>query len=244
MKYILIIICSTVLWIHAFVAGGQTFSIEKFKDPPIQYWPRPLWFWNNTTVTAEGVVQQMQAFRDKCGYGGFGIVPFGKNFRPEYLSDDYLHIYGIMLGKAKELGMTVSLYDEFGFPSGSVGAFAEGDNTPRFQHKFPEQTIERIDKAEEQINGPVSYEKKIPEGKLMGAVAMETNTLKRIDLTNRISDGMLKWEVPSGKWKIMIFNCVIDGDPIADYLNPEASVILLRWYTKFTIAISKIFLEQ
>ncbi len=33
---------------------------------------------------------------------------------------------------------------------------------------------------------------------------------------------MLKWNVPSGKWKIMLFNCVIDGNPLADYLNPEA----------------------
>ena len=33
---------------------------------------------------------------------------------------------------------------------------------------------------------------------------------------------MLRWNVPSGKWRVMIFTCVIDGVPIADYLNPEA----------------------
>ena len=155
---------------------GQSFSPEKFANPPIQYWPRPLWFWNNTEVTADGVLQLMQAMRDKCGYGGFGVVPFGKNFRPEYLSEDYLKIYGNMLEKARELGMTISLYDEFGFPSGSVGAFAEGDDTPRFQQKYPGLTIERLDKTEETVTGPLTYEKKIPEGKFMGAVAMEAYT--------------------------------------------------------------------
>jgi hypothetical protein len=164
----------------------------------------------------------MQAMRDKCGYGGFGVVPFGKNFKPEYLSDEYLTLYGKMLKKAKELGMTVSLYDEFGFPSGSVGAFAEGDDNPRFQKKYPDLTIQRLDKLEETISGPVSYRKKLPEGKFMGAVAMEEPGFMRIDLSDKVEDGSLACDIPPGSWKIMIFNCVIDGVPIADYLNPEA----------------------
>ncbi len=118
--------------------------------------------------TNMGITEQMQALRDLCGYGGFGVVPFGKNFSPEYLSEDYLKLYGIMLKKAKELDMTISLYDEFGFPSGSVGAFAEGDGKPRFQLKYPDQTIRRLDKAEVEIAGPFLYATKIPEGKTNG----------------------------------------------------------------------------
>jgi len=216
------ILLATILWMFANASVGQTFSSDQFNKPPIHYWPRPLWFWNNTTVTGEGIEKQMQAIRDQCGYGGFGVLPFGKKFRPEYLSEDYLRLYGIMLEKAKELGMTISLYDEFGFPSGTVGAFAQGDNIPRFQLKFPEQTIQRLDKSEEEVSGPAFYEKKIPEGKLMGIIAMNTANLRRIDLTKNGSDGILKWKVPPGKWKIMFFSCVIDGIPIVDYLNPAA----------------------
>lgn len=203
--------------------SGQTFSTEQFKKPPVHYWPRPLWFWNNTTVNGDEIVKQMQAIRDECGYGGFGVLPFGKKFGPEYLSDDYFKLYGTMLQKAKDLNMTISLYDEFGFPSGSVGATGTGDGIPRFKLKFPEQTIKRLDKFEDEIIGPVLYEKKIPTGKLMGVVAMNTTSLKRIDLFKYISDGELKWKVPSGKWKIMFFCCVKDGRPIVDYLDPEAS---------------------
>ena len=221
-KYTLIIIFATLILVLSFNSNGQTFTPDKFSNPPIQYWPRPLWFWNNTEVTADGVVLLMQAMRDKCGYGGFGIVPFGKNFKPEYLSEDYMLIYGKMLAKAKELGMTISLYDEFGFPSGSVGAFAEGDDTPRFQQKFPGQTIERLDKSEEIITGPVGYAKKVPEGKLLGVVAMELSSKRRINITGSVSGGMLRWNVPSGRWRVMIFTCLIDGVPITDYLNQEA----------------------
>lgn len=232
--YSVVILSAISILIQPFNSNGQTFTPEKFKNPPIQYWPRPLWFWNNTEVTAEGVLQLMEAMRYKCGYGGFGVVPFGKNFRPEYLSEDYLTVYGRMLEKARELGMQISLYDEFGFPSGSVGAFAEGDDTPRFQQKYPDLTIERLDKSEDEITGPLTYRKKVPDGKFMGAVAMDERGISRIDLSDRIIDGILECDVPSGTWKIMIFNCVTDGVPIADYLNPEAA-------RKFTAMVHDVY---
>jgi hypothetical protein len=236
-KYFLFVIFMTILWIQPFISKGQSFSPELFSYPPIHFWPRPLWFWNNTEVTTEGVVTLMQAMRDQCGYGGFGVVPFGKNFSPEYLSEDYLQIYGKMLKKAKELGMSISLYDEFGFPSGSVGAFAEGDGIPRFQLKYPEQTIERIDKTEEMVTGPMPYETKIPAGQFLGVVGMEAHSLRRIDLTDMVKDGILKWNVPSGKWRIMFFSCVIDGVPIADYLNPEAA-------RNFTVMVHDVYYNR
>jgi hypothetical protein len=218
MKFLLsvLMVCTTVFLTH-----GQSISKDDFKDPPIRFWPRPLWFWNNAVVDEEGVSRQMQEFRDKCGYGGFGIVPFGLKFKPEYLTEAYFRVYGKALEKAKELGMTMCMYDEFGFPSGGVGA-VNGDDIPRFQNKFPQQTIKRLDKLEEEIRGPVAYEKKVPDGKLMGVVAMESVSLKRTDLSPLVDAGNLKWNVPPGKWKIMFFLCVDAGEPIADYLNPEA----------------------
>jgi hypothetical protein len=57
---------------------------------------------------------------------------------------------------------------------------------------------------------------------------METTSRQRIDITDQVSDGILKWNVPSGRWKIMIFSCVIDGIPISDYLNPEAARNFIR----------------
>jgi hypothetical protein len=221
----IIVLIITSFWVHSRLfqgqSLGQTFSREMFDNPPIHYWPKPLWFWNDS-ITEEGIVSQIQAMRDKSGYGGFLIIPFRKNFRPEYLSDDYFRLYGIALEKARELGMTVFLYDEYGFPSGTVGGSSSGDGIPRFRNKYPEYTIKRLDKTEEEVSGPGYYERKVPEEILMGVVAMETTTMERIDLTELVSDRSLKWDVPSGKWKIMIFNCVTDGNPGADYLDPEA----------------------
>jgi hypothetical protein len=205
---------------HIFGVNGQTFTKEQFKDPSIEYWPRPLWFWN-AAVTEDEIASQMQNFRDRCGYGGFGILPFQDKFHPGYLSEEYFEIYKKALETAKQLGMTMCLYDEFGFPSGSAGA-GHGDGIPRFQQLYPDETIGQLNKIEKEINSSALYETDIPEGKLMGVVAMEVNSLKRIDITGQVANGKLRWNVPAGKWKIMIFNCVKSNEPIVDYLNPLA----------------------
>ena len=102
MKRIMIALLIT----NSVLAAGNANDLRlEFKNPPLEYATRPLWFWNQVTVTEEGIVEQMQKARDKCGYGGFGILPFGKGFNPEYLTEGYFKVYGIALEKAKELGM-------------------------------------------------------------------------------------------------------------------------------------------
>jgi hypothetical protein len=204
----------------AFGAGSSQLQ-SNFADPPVQYWPRPLWFWNDTEVTAQGIREQMQKSKDLSKYGGFGILPFGKNFRPDYLNDDYFAIYGAALNQARQLGLTMSLYDEYGFPSGSAGAPNSRD-TSLFQQAWPDLMLKRLDKYEQTVAGPSAYQTTIPPGRLMSVVAMNAATLQRIDLTNAADASSLKWDAPEGTWKVMIFVCVTDGYPCCDYLDPDA----------------------
>lgn len=142
-----------LLFIVQSSSGQQTFLSEKvFNNPTINYYPRPLWFWNDTEVTSDIVEQQILEFKDGCSYGGFGIMCFGKNFKPDYLSEDYFRVYKSALKKAKELGLKMCLYDEFGFPSGGMGA-NNADEINRFQQKFPDQTIKSLDKIEFDVSG-------------------------------------------------------------------------------------------
>ena len=202
-----------VLLCGARLAGAADLQ-QEFVDPPLKYATRPLWFWNNTVVTEQGIAKQMQQARDKCGYGGFGILPFGEEFKPEYLTEDYFKMYGAALKKAKELGMTLCIYDEYGFPSGSAGAI-NGDGVRRFANKYPTHTIKRLDKHEQDVTSPDTYSSEIPNGRLMSIVAMEMGQKKRVDLTGMAKDGKVTWSVPEGTWKIMTFVCVEDGDPLS-----------------------------
>jgi hypothetical protein len=65
-----------------------------FINPPLKFRARPLWFWNNTAVTAADVEAQLQGNRDRSGYGGLAPLPFGEKFTPKYLSEDYFRLYG------------------------------------------------------------------------------------------------------------------------------------------------------
>jgi hypothetical protein len=208
-----------------------------FANPPLRFRARPLWFWNNTNVTAAEVEAQLQGNRDKSGYGGLALLPFGAKFTPKYLSEEYFSLYGAAVMKARQLGMFLTLYDEYGFPSGSCGA-NNGDGIPRFKNKFPEATLRRLDKHEDTVTGPCPYSKPIPPGTLMSIVAMNTTTKERVDLTAKASGGSIYWSVPDGSWKIMTFVCVLDGDPNVDYLEPDSvakfiGMVYQPYYDKF-----------
>ena len=222
-----------ILWLAALAAtvtaapaaaASETLTRRRqdFANPPEPWWPRPLWFWNNTRVTVETVKDQMRQARDRCHYGGFGILPFGKEFAPAYLSDEYFAVYGAALEQAKALGQTLSLYDEYGFPSGSAGSQNSSD-TSLFAQRWPELTIKRLDKHEWHVAGPARFQTNVPPGKLAALVAMNSNSLERVDLTDSVREGRFDWPAPAGAWKVMAFVCVKDGDPICDYLDPEAA---------------------
>jgi hypothetical protein len=210
---------------------------DDFAKPPLKFRSRPLWFWNNTAVTAAGIGEQLLGSRDRAGYGGLAPLPFGPKFTPKYLSAEYFDLYGAAVAKARELGMFITIYDEYGFPSGSCGANM-GDGIPRFKNKYPDATLRRLDKHEDTVSGPAAYSKPLPAGTLMSLVAMNTATLERVDLTAKVNGGAISWNVPEGSWKIMTFVCVLDGDPNVDYLDPEqvakfVGMVYQPYYDKF-----------
>lgn len=196
---------------------------SEFKTPPTKFRPDPLWFWNNTNITEEGIDAQMPGFLEKCGYGGLAILPFGPNLTPKYLTEEYFERYKYAVEKAAELGLTLSLYDEYGFPSGSGGAI-NADGVPRFRNRFPNLTMKRLDKIEEETRGGATYVSPVCKaGQLMAAVAMNSDTKERIDLSGNITEETIVWKVPEGNWKVMQFVCVADDDPNMDYLSEEAA---------------------
>ena len=196
---------------------------SEFKTPPTKFRPDPLWFWNNTDITKEGIDAQMPGFLEKCGYGGLAILPFGPNLTPKYLTEEYFERYKYAVEKAAELGLTLSLYDEYGFPSGSGGAI-NADGVTRFRNRFPNLTMKRLDKIEEETRGGATYVSPVSKtGQLMAAVAMNADTKERIDLSGNITEETIVWKVPEGNWKIMQFVCVADDDPNMDYLSEEAA---------------------
>ena len=225
-------------------AHGQITAIDatKFSDPPLENKSRPLWFWNKVGTTPNEIREIMTQCRDQSGYYGFGILPAVE--QDKYLSDDYFALYGAALEKAEELGLKMCLYDEYWFPSGSAGG--------QFGKRFPHLVMKRLDLQAADVEGPTRHAAELPPGALMGAVAMNLQSLARIDITPSVADGKLTWDVPAGRWKIMVFSCVPEG-PIMDYMNREATEKFLeltheayykRFAKHFGTTIDSVFYDE
>ena len=196
---------------------------QNFRTMPLNLRPSPLWFWNDTQLEPTELILQMEGAKE-AGYGGLCALPYGENLKPKYLTEVWFDMYRTCLEKARELGMTLILYDEYGWPSGTAGGTTrKGDNIARFKQKYPEHTSKYLRKIEYNTGKGSVFETELPHGQLMAAVAMDTLTYERIDLINHVAAGKLKWQIPgSGHWKVMLFSCVDAGNTIVDYLSPEA----------------------
>jgi len=150
------------------------------------------------------------------------LPDFGQRFTgpaPSYLSQEYFRRYRAALAFAKAHGRTAVLYDELGYPSGSAGG---GRIEPKYYRKLLTKT--EIAAATDET----AYVS--PGGVLAAAVAMNTRTRQRLDLTGRMRHGVLTWAAPGPHWKVMFFTIVTstamggvqDYHAIVDYTDPQA----------------------
>lgn len=199
---------------YTFLLAGNV--REDFRNPPMKFRPQVFYFWNDS-VAVDSMLSQMQNLTLKSGYGGFGILGYGKYLRPAYDSENYYRVYGRALSRSKKLGTAISLYDENGFPTGSSAGVS------LFKNAFPDKTQKRLDKTDEIVHGPGVIYRRIPQGKLMAVVGMDTVSHVRYDLMSGVYANRLKWHVPSGTFRLMFFYLTQDSDSIVDYLDPVAA---------------------
>lgn len=209
------------LFLLAILTSCNNSLENQFRNPPREYGPMPFWHINGE-LTTEGIRQQVTDAND-AGFTGITLLPLaGYNNKigtsPKFLSDDYFDRFQDMLDVAEELDMEVILYDDNDFPSGMAGG--------ELGELFPEHTMKRLDKIETEITGPAVYTDSIKAVKLMAAVAMNSETQERIEISGCVENDILKWNVPEGNWKVMLFPMVKDSwhkaYPVVDYLDTSA----------------------
>lgn len=220
---LLVLLCSILSIARA--EEGLQLETKEFAKPSMAWRPIPLWFWNNTQVSETVLLEQLGQMIERDGYGGCAILPFGGGFGPSYLSENYFKLYGAAVSKARSLGAQMSIYDEYGFPSGSMGAI-NGSGVTTFKNNHPEHTVKRLDKVEYRVGTGATFDRQIPlQGKLMSVVAWNANTKEIVPLREFYNEetSHLTWTAPkTSGWRIMVCQCVTDGDPNVDYLSPEA----------------------
>lgn len=218
-----LIVIKLILIFGVFPVLAQNLETQ-FKTPPSEFKPMPFWHINGE-MTTEGIRNQMKDAKELANFSGVTILPLSARkdnlhpgTLPKFLSEDYFALYQDILETAKEFDMKVIMYDDNDFPSGMAGG--------KIEELFPEHTLKRLDKIEKEVKGPGTYIDSIPKGTLMAAVAMNTVSLERIEINNFIKNGILKWHIPHGTWKIMLFMMVKDGSHtnylVVDYMDSIA----------------------
>ena len=100
--------------------------LDRLAHPAREFTPIPFWFLNGD-LTNEEICRQLTDF---AAHGVYGVVlhpRMGLAKRIGYLSSPYFHYIRTAVQTAAELGMTVVLYDEGMYPSGSAcGQVVEG----------------------------------------------------------------------------------------------------------------------
>ncbi len=111
-----------------------------FENPDSRFRGLPFWAWN-TDVTAEKVSHQVAAFAE-MGFGGF-IIHARKGLRTPYMGEHFMDMVALAIKEAQKLGLRVWLYDEDGWPSGSVGGKVTVEK--KYRQKSLRFTKEKLD---------------------------------------------------------------------------------------------------
>jgi alpha-L-rhamnosidase len=222
------IVVSLLLALPAGVLAQSDFDSATFKSPPAKYRGHAMWNFNLSTLNEKDVISGIDEMA-KLNYGGFFIEAGG---RPQpgrgvpFLSDEYFRFYKLAIEEAKKQGLEMVLYDDYAFPTGTVGG--------QMLANHPEYVAKNLNMTEKDVTGPASAELAIPQGFYMGAVLMNRDTFELVDVSAGKTADRVQCQVPKGNWKLMAFYLMEGKARVVDYLDEKAmSVFISMTYEKY-----------
>lgn len=158
---------------------------------------------------------------------------------PDFAGDGWWHDLDIILEEAQKLSMKVWILDDAHFPTGfAAGVVKEADPSLRKQYLNYARAEVCGPKAEVELDvesmthpfimpafGPFAQpdKKHFDDDTLLHVVAWKVEPMNKmaehIDLTPLVKDGVLRWEVPEGYWKIYVLYTTHNGVGRDDYIN-------------------------
>jgi len=219
-----------ILFATASVFGSEGTLKENFKNPPRDCSLLPFWCWNDT-LEKDKLKWQIDQMVEKGVYGGFIHARVGLNMgQTPYFSQGWWDAMDTAVNYGKEVGFATWLYDEDRWPSGSAGGRTVVVNPEEFSQKG-------LVYSEMEIDGPQSIRIQAAE-KLVGVIAAKIVSKGIIGEKSLIDISEYSgkdWNVPDGKWLIMTFRQIRDGEGRAgppqrgiDYLDKNAVAAFIK----------------
>jgi len=173
---------------------------------------------------------------EKIHKAGIRAVCVESRGHPDFCGPSWWRDMDIIMDEAKKRGMRVWLLDDAHFPTG----FANG----WIRDKFPQRRKKYVMEKHVDVDGPLNgasfiidqwlnkFDWMFPDEKLFMADRLLAVVASRrcdesasdiddtlLDLTSRIHDGMLYWDVPEGQWRIFILIETENWGGNPDYMN-------------------------
>lgn len=195
-------------------------------------------FWQHGET--EEVLRDYMRAINECG---IGAVCVEARPHPDYVGPQWWHDMDIILDEARTRNMKVWILDDAHFPTGyAAGKMAEKDdslckqyiavNRTEVMGPVPEAVLNVGDMAKYVPNmfapsNPFMSEQNprvFSDDELMAVVAArlvkgDVISGETVDLTDKVHDGLLEWDVPDGPWRIFVVYKTRNGGGKTSYIN-------------------------
>jgi len=190
-----------------------------------------------------GPVERVREEMERIGDAGIDAVIVEARPHPEFLQDGWWRDVDAILEIARRRGMKVWFFDDDIFPTGHA-AGAVLDAAPELRRRFIQER--HTDVVGPMIGASLLVDRKLPWSPLpqqgtgapwrVLAYPRAEDSVELIgdpiDLTDRVIDGTLQWDIPRGWWRVFFLS--IDTDcgserqiEYIDYLNGASTQLLI-----------------
>ena len=164
---------------------------------------------------------------------GCGSLCAESRTHPDFLGPTWWQEIDVITDECRRLGLTYYLLDDTHFPSGYANGAAKG--TPFARMMLTEKHMDVsgprrggyiLARADGDKGFPVAvvagrrvHRRGLVEGHVdMGGWAVDS----LVDLTDHVADGMLRWDVPEGDWRVFVMTAdyVSERNPPQVFANP------------------------
>lgn len=162
---------------------------------------------------------------EKIGQSGVGGFCVEARPHPDFGGPHWWRDMDMIMDYARTHDLQVWLLDDDRFPTGHANkAFSGGDHP--LANRF--LTVHSTDVMGPLTRGNMLVDALLPDdGALVGVVACprvsgdttELDLSRAVELTDRVVNGWLRWSVPAGLWRVLVFYTTCHGNGKLDYFN-------------------------
>lgn len=168
--------------------------------------------------------ERLESYLERVAEGGNGCFTAESRPHNDWLGPGWYRDLGICLRAAKRLGLKMWIFDEKWWPSGEVA----GNVPQRHGSKY-------LEAAATEVVGPRQFTQQLAADRLIAVLAgrsvgdgVDGQTL--VELTERVRDGSVTWQVPEGTWRVMTFTWRYAEGRRGRLLVDGASREAVDWY--------------